>query len=67
MNTCFCSQWSQAQTYNTATYYQQLSAATEAVSLTLAPVTQPADANGSVYGVANLGAGSVAVSSSFTH
>jgi hypothetical protein len=67
MGTCSCSQWTQAQTYNTSTYYQQLSAATEAVSVIFAPITQATDGSGNVYGVANSGAASVAVSSSFTH
>jgi hypothetical protein len=67
LNTCSCAQWAPAQVYNTSTYYQQLSAATEAVSLTFAPVTQPADVSGNVYGVSNSGAVGIAVNGSFTH
>ena len=67
LNTCSCSQWTQAQSYATSTYYQQLSAASEGVSLTFAPFTLATDQGGNVYGVANSGAASVAVGTSFTH
>jgi hypothetical protein len=64
---CACSTWTQAQIYNMSTYYQQLSTASEAVSLNFAPATHPTDDAGNVYGVANEWAASIAISSGFTH
>jgi hypothetical protein len=63
---CACRTWTPAQVYDTSKYSQQLSTASEAVSLTFAPVTQARDDAGNVYGVANEWA-SVAVNGSFTH
>ena len=67
MGTCSCASWTQAQTYNTSTYCQQLSAASETVAGSFMPITQPIDDAGNMYGVANEAEASIAVNEKFTH
>jgi hypothetical protein len=66
-DSCSCSRFVQAQEYKLSTYYRQLSGASEDVAGAFAPVTQPTDDAGNVYGVANNWAESIPIRVSFTH
>jgi hypothetical protein len=66
-NTCSCNQWAPAQVYNTSTYRQLLSTATDALSLNFVPATQSTDENGNVYGVANPFPANVVINGSYSH